>query len=200
MANQIAATAVAAHPYPAERVVDVALRDGRSGHIRPLRSEDEDELRAFLAGLSDEARTFRFFSAAVNLRAIARMMAGVDHVGRYGLVAVAADDRTVPAPGMYSVTTWPEAEVAFAVGEELRGQGIATTMLAHLAQAAQAAGIERFVAHVLAENYRMVRVFRESGLDPHVRSRPGELEITMPTELSEDARSRYDEREAIAAA
>jgi hypothetical protein len=27
-----------------------------------------------------------------------------------------------------------------------------------------------------------------------------ELEISMPTELSEDAHSRYDEREAIAAA
>src|SRR3954469_13753227 len=186
--------------YPDERVVDVALRDGRSVRIRPVRQDDESALRDFLAGLSEQARTFRFFSPAVNLSWAARSAADVDYLERYGLVAVAADDRTVLAHGMYVVTRWPDAEVAFAVADELHGQGIATTMLAHLVQAAQAVGISRFVAHVLAANHRMVGVFRQSGLDARVRARSGELEITMPTELSQDAQRRYDEREATAAA
>jgi acyl-CoA synthetase (NDP forming)/GNAT superfamily N-acetyltransferase len=191
--------AVSTHAYPTERVVDVALRDGRSIRVRPVRSDDEEALQEFLELLSDDARTFRFFSPAVDLRAAARNAVDVDYAGLYGLVAVAADDRTVLAHAMYVVTTWPEAEVAFVVADSLHGQGIATIMLAHLAQAAQTAGVERFVAHVLPSNHRMVGVFRQSGLDARVRAEPGELMISMPTELSDDAWQRYDERESIAA-
>lgn len=192
--------AVSPDAYPTERVVDVALRDGRSVRVRPVRADDEEALREFLEGLCDAARTFRFFSPAVDLGTAARNAVDVDYAGCYGLVAVAADDRTVLAHAMYAVTTRPAAEVAFVVSDSLHGQGIATIMLAHLAQAARSAGIERFVAHVLPSNHPMVGVFRQSGFDARVHAQPGELSISMPTELSEDAHRRYDERESIAAA
>lgn len=57
---------------------------------------------------------------------------------------------------MYIRTRAGPAEVAFAVGDGLHGQGIATTMLAHLAEVAMANGIDRFVADVLPGNHRMV--------------------------------------------
>jgi acetyl coenzyme A synthetase (ADP forming)-like protein len=89
--------------------------------------------------------------------------------------------------------------VAFTIADALRGEGVATTMLAHLATAARSVGIERFVAHVLPHNHRMLGVFRSSGFEASVRSEPDGLVITMPTELSEGAQDRYDERAAIAA-
>jgi hypothetical protein len=43
-------------PYPAHREADVALPDGSTVHIRPVRPGDRDAVLAFLQGLSDESR------------------------------------------------------------------------------------------------------------------------------------------------
>ena len=190
---------IAASEYPADREVDVALRDGATIHLRPIRADDEEPLHALLDGLSLESRVFRFFFAGVDLRLAARMACDVDYAESYGLVAVAADGRIL-AHGMYARASEGCAEVAFTVAEDLHGEGIATTMLAHLAETARAQGLSRFVAHVLPENHRMLEVFRTSGFDATVRSEPGGVAITMPTELSDGAQARYDERAAEAAA
>jgi acetate---CoA ligase (ADP-forming) len=55
------------------------------------------------------------------------------------------------------------AEVAFAVADAWQGHGIATVLLAHLAQSASSAGIETFEATVLSSNHRMLQVFHDSG-------------------------------------
>src|SRR3954454_16702588 len=170
--------------YPAHREVDVVLRDGTPIHLRPVRPEDESALLDFLQDLSIESRVFRFFSAASNLKLAARSAADVDYADRYGIVATRGDDSTILAHGTYIREGPASAEIAFAVADPLYGAGIATTMLAHLAQAAQAEGIERFVAHVMPSNHRMLEVFRESGFDASVRSEPGSVEISMPTEIA----------------
>ena len=185
---------------PAQRAVDVALRSGASIRLRPLVADDKDDLLTFLTGLSLESRTFRFFSAGTNLAGVARRLTNVDDAGRYGIVAVAADDTTILAHGMYAKDGAGGAEVAFAVSDALQGEGIATTMLAHLAHAARAARIERFAAYVMPENHQMVDVFRESGFEVTVRAEPGALVVEMPTELDPGAQQRYDERGAQAAA
>ncbi|WP_051223841.1 acetate--CoA ligase [Conexibacter woesei] len=186
--------------YPSERVVDVALRDGRTVRIRPVRPDDAAGLGVFLDGLSPDSRVFRFFSAGADLHAAARAAADVDYRDRYGIVALSGSDGAIVAHGMYIRMGPGPAEVAFAVGDVLHGQGIATIMLAHLAEAAAANGIDQFYADVLPSNHRMVDVFRESGLDAQVRAEPGMLVVSMPTELSADAQARYDERDATAAA
>ena len=155
---------------------------------------------AFLTDLSPESRMFRFFSGGANLADAARRGTDVDYADRYGVVAVAGDGRMVLAHGMYARDGDSSAEVAFAVADRLHGEGIASTMLAHLTQAARSVGIERFVADVLPENHRMVAVFRDSGFEVTVRSEPDALIITMPTELGAGAQRRYDERDAVAAA
>ncbi len=193
-------TIAGATAYPADRAVDVALRDGATIRVRPIRPDDEEALLAMLEGLSLEARMFRFFSAGADLGVAAQSSCDVDYSDRYGVVAVGGDARTILGHGMYVRDGADSAEVAFTIAEALRGEGIATTMLAHLAAAARAAGIHRFVAHVLASNHRMLEVFRTSGFEASVRSEPDGLAIVMPTELSKGAQERYDEREANAAA
>src|SRR6478752_1070716 len=152
-----------ATPYPAHRAVDVALRSGAPIRLRPLVAADEAALLVFLRELSPRSRMFRFFSGGIDLAGVAGWLIDVDYAERYGIVAVGADDATILAHGMYSKVGGAAAEVAFAVADALQGEGIATTMLAHLADAARSAGIERFTAGVMPENHRMVDVFRASG-------------------------------------
>ena len=73
--------------YPAHREADVALRDGSTVHVRPVRPADLGAMLDFLKGLSRESRAFRFFSASVDLEREARRSVDVDHRDRYGLVA-----------------------------------------------------------------------------------------------------------------
>jgi hypothetical protein len=55
---------------------DVALRDGGTVRIRPVRATDEDALRVFLGELSDNSRWLRFFTAGPDLDAAARLFVG----------------------------------------------------------------------------------------------------------------------------
>ena len=73
--------------YPAHREADVVLRDGSTLSVRPVRSADEQALRRFFEGLSDQSRTFRFFSAATSTSDAVSRALDVDYHDTFGLVA-----------------------------------------------------------------------------------------------------------------
>src|SRR6185436_12234162 len=57
------------------------------------------------------------------------------------------------------------AEAAFTVADEFQGKGLGTALLERLAVIAAGAGIQSFQATTLADNARMIEVFRESALE-----------------------------------
>jgi acetyl coenzyme A synthetase (ADP forming)-like protein len=185
--------------YPAHREADIPLRDGSTLSVRPLRPEDGDELFAFFTGLSETSRAFRFMSGGVDLKRVTEMLSGVDYRGRYGIVAMRGGARRFVGHAGYVRTDPSEAEVAFAVADELQGLGAATVLLAHLAEAATDEGIEVFHAEVLAENRRMLEVFRDSGFPVELRSAAGTVSLTFPTSLSPEAVERFEQRDRVAA-
>ena len=187
-----------ATPYPAEREADIVLRDGSTVHVRPVRRQDEEGLRAFLSEMSVESRQMRFFSAAANLEAAARSFVDVDYRDRFGLVATTGEKGTIVAHAVYIRNGDDRAEVAFEVADRLRGGGIATVLLAHLAEVASKAGIAYFVADVLRDNRQMLRVFRDSGLPTAVRTNEDGFTLEMPTAFSEEALEVFERRERIA--
>jgi acyl-CoA synthetase (NDP forming)/RimJ/RimL family protein N-acetyltransferase len=177
--------------------VDVALRDGRTVHVRPARPADAAGLQAFLERLPERDRYFRFFSVGVNLPAAARSMA--QQPDGLGLLALAGADERVVGHATYMPETASAAEVAFAIDPAWQGHGLATTLMAELAEAAAGDGIVAFTAVVMPENHRMVNVFRHSGFAVEVRSLPGEIEVTFATEPTQEGRARFAERERAAA-
>jgi acetate---CoA ligase (ADP-forming) len=176
--------------------VHIALRDGSTARVRPVEPSDEPALREFLAGLSQDSRWLRFFSLGVDLdRAAARAAAP----GGYGLIVTSGASDRVVAHAVYEIERPGRAEVAFAVADEMQGRGLATVLLAHLAQVASARGIDEFVAIVLPENRRMISVFRESGFPVVVHASVDGIEVEFPTELGEGARTRFEDRDRLAA-
>ena len=154
-------------------------------------------LSRFLGALSDEARSFRFFSAATDLDQMARLF--TEPCGGTSLLAVTSDDGQVVGHGQYFPDGTGGAEIAFAVANHWQGRGIATLLLAQLAEAAAAEGVRQFTAVVMTGNRKMIGTFRDSGFPVEVCTRPGELQVTFPTTLSEDGRRRFEERERTAA-
>ena len=188
--------------YPAHREADVALGDGTTVRIRPIRPDDQSRLAALFASWSDESVVLRFFSAGVDAAALARRFCHVDYQSDFGLVAVTAGagpDERIVAHGSYATCAPQHAEVAFGVAEDFRGRGLATILLAHLAEIAATHGITTFEAEVLPQNHGMLAVFRDSGLRIEVRSAPDALHVTLPTSFTVHAIERFEQRERLAA-
>jgi acetate---CoA ligase (ADP-forming) len=165
--------------HPAEYESDLALRDGSTVDLRPLTPGDEDALADFLAGLSLRSRAFRFFSAGADPRIAARRAAEMGYPESFGLVAV--QDGHIVAHAMYARSRPDAVEVAFAVADELQGNGLGTILLDHISQIAAANGYPVLLAEVMPENHRMLEVFSESGIPVYARAEPGVVHVRLPS-------------------
>jgi acyl-CoA synthetase (NDP forming)/ribosomal protein S18 acetylase RimI-like enzyme len=179
---------------------DVVLRDGSTVRVRPVRTDDADAVLAFLEAMSPESRRLRFFSAAADLRGAAHRAASVTERRGFGLVATTGDPPSIVAHAAYERIDDDRAELAFEVADSLRGRGLGTLLMAHLAGAARDQNISSFYADVLPENRRMLEVFQESGFPVELeRTREG-IGVELTTQLSLEALEAFEERERIAAA
>jgi acetyl coenzyme A synthetase (ADP forming)-like protein len=174
---------------------DVLLTDGSTAHLRDIGPGDAGALVAFHRALSPQTVIRRFFGPHPELSAaeVERFTTvdGVDRVAlvveRGGeLVAVARYDRH---PGS------EEAEVAFVVADRLQGHGLGTILLEHLAAAARANGIVRFTADTLADNHRMIDVFRDAGFARQFRRSAEVVRVVLDITPSPEARAAAHERD-----
>src|SRR5215469_2887233 len=179
--------------------VDVVLRDGSTVRVRAVLPDDGEALERFLRNLSEESRVFRFFTAINDMSWAAERFVDVDYHDRHSLVALRGDAGEVVGHGYYALEQPGQAEVALAVADSVQGMGLGSILLGHLAAAASAAGIRTFTAEVMPENHRMLTVFRESGFPVSVRPSAGVMDVSFPTQLSEEARGRFERREQISA-
>ncbi|WP_432562142.1 bifunctional acetate--CoA ligase family protein/GNAT family N-acetyltransferase [Kineococcus sp. SYSU DK003] len=195
--------------YPTRWEADVALRDGGTAHVRPIRPDDAEGVARFHDRQSEQSRYFRFFAPMPRLsrRDLARFTQ-VDHVDRVALVATVGDD-IVGIARFDAAPVRPgrprSAEVAFNISDAHQGRGLGSVLLEHLAAAARERGIRRFTADVLPTNAKMIGVFREAGFEVRQGYSDGVLEVSFdidPTERSLDvmrAREQRAEARSVAA-
>jgi acetyl coenzyme A synthetase (ADP forming)-like protein len=185
--------------YPSHREADVVLRDGSTVHIRPARPDDRERVEDFLIGLSEESRRLRFWGLSVDISDVAAKAVDIDYENHLTLLAV--DGGSVVGGAQYvRLGAAPRAELSVSVADALQGKGLGSILIAHLAEAAQANGIETFAASVLPENHTMIEVFRRTGFAVRIRAVPGEVQVELSTEVTQEAAERYEEREDAAAA
>ncbi|HEX4993713.1 MAG TPA: GNAT family N-acetyltransferase [Methylomirabilota bacterium] len=146
--------------YPKELEREVTLRDGSRLHLRPIRPEDQDRLIAFYDRLSRHTAYQRFFAVMKRLPPDwARLLANVDYERRLALIAEHGPPEAPELVGVarYEATDQADtAEIAFVIQDGWQSRGLGTLMLDALLAAAEARGIRRFRAYVLAGNMRMI--------------------------------------------
>jgi acyl-CoA synthetase (NDP forming)/RimJ/RimL family protein N-acetyltransferase len=186
--------------YPAHWEADVVLADGGTAHLRPIRPDDADGLRAFHSRLSRETIYLRFFSHRPQLsdREVERFTT-VDYRDRVALVCtiggeLAAIGRYDRAPGTN------EAEVAFVVEDRHQGRGMGSVLLEHLAAAGRERGLHKFVADVLPGNRAMVGVFVDAGYEAKRSFADGVVHLEFPIEETEESLRVMQAREQRAEA
>ena len=146
--------------YPKELESEITLRDGARLRLRPIRPEDQDRLIAFHERLSRHTAYQRFFSVLKRLPSDwAHFLANVDYEHRLALLAEHGPPEASELVGVarYDQTDQTDtAEIAFVIQDTWQGRGLGTLMLGALLAAADARGIRRFRAYVLAGNMRMI--------------------------------------------
>ena len=151
-----------AAPYPRELVRTIALKDGFSARLRPIRPDDEPRLVDLYERLSRHTAYQRFFTVLRRLPADwYHFFANVDYVRRLALVA---ERETVAGVQLIGVGRYEPAEepgiaeVAFVVEDGWQGRGLGGILLDAVLGAAEVRGIHRFSAYVQADNHRRLRL------------------------------------------
>ena len=174
---------------------DIVAADGGTVHLRPIRPEDAEGINGLMERSSDQTRYYRFFGPMKRLseRDLHRFT-HVDHVDRVAFVVLLGEQ--IVAVGRFD--RYPgtdDAEVAFLVEDAHQRRGLGSVLLEHLAAAARERGIKNFVAEVLAQNSKMVRVFQDAGYESERSYEDGVVHLTFPIEQTEDALAVAYERE-----
>jgi acetyl coenzyme A synthetase (ADP forming)-like protein len=182
--------------------VDVVLRGGTVVRLRAPTAADADVLMAFLSDLSDESRYLRFHCAVRVSIGTVEPFLEPDWHDRGALLATRADgrggERVVALASFARLRDPAGAEVAFAVADDLQGDGVATRLLEQLAERARSARIEWFVAEVLSANTPMLRVLADAGFVVSRTTEGGVVEARFPIGSSAGYRDRVDARDHVA--
>ncbi|MCU0869600.1 MAG: bifunctional acetate--CoA ligase family protein/GNAT family N-acetyltransferase [Burkholderiales bacterium] len=173
-------------PYPTHLERTVVVADGRVVTLRAIRPEDAAMTQAFVRGLSDETRFFRFFNAVHELGdAMLARFTQIDYDRELALVAVtpraaaappapASDADTDPGIGddeelgvaRYAIAPDGEAcEFAVVVADRAQGTGLGRQLMAALIDAARARGLRTMEGSVLGANGRMLSLMERLGFD-----------------------------------
>ena len=189
--------------YPLAFETDVALADGATSHVRPIRPDDGPRLLAFHERQSPQSIYYRYFSPRPRLsERDVEHLTQVDYVDRFALVALRADE-VIGVARYDRLRHRAEAEVAFFVDDANHGRGLATVLLEHLAARARQVGLTAFTASVLPENRKMIGVFSQAGFETATRFADGVVEVrlglqpTAEAEAAIEARATRAAREAV---
>ena len=168
---------MAIHPYPAGLSQSWHLADGTPVTVRPIRPEDAEIEQAFVRGLSERTRYFRFMQAVHELTPeMLVRFTQIDYDREMAFIAVVENE-----PGkeqqvaVVRYTMNPDqrsCEFALVVADAWQSLGIGTHMMQSLMQVARGRGLRHMEGEVLADNSNMLALMRR--LKFTIRTCPGD--------------------------
>ncbi|MET7924327.1 GNAT family N-acetyltransferase [Streptomyces sp. NPDC005349] len=187
-------------PYPEDLEQPGLVRTGRSTFLRPVRPDDADRLVAFVGGLSRATLAYRTLGPVVRVRDdVIRSGARVDFLNELALVALAGDEIAGLVRYVRDTDRPDHAEVTFTIRDDHQSEGFGRLLLEHIAAAARDRGIRVLEADVLADNTRMINVFRDSGYRVETGP-PGQVvhfEVAIHPQAQAESRAERREYTAV---
>ncbi len=169
----------------------VTLRSGDVVRIRQVRPDDAPALGRAYANLGEQSRYRRFFTVMPELPdATLKAAVEVDHVDHEALVAVPLLSTEIVGECRFiRLPDQPDtAEVGVTVVDAWQRRGLGPALLARLSEHALAAGIEYFIAEILAENRTVLALLPGLG---QVETESRGPVVTARVELGEPSRQAH---------
>ena len=166
------------------------LSDGMVATLRPIGPQDAEIEQAFVRGLCEESKYFRFM---VQMRELSpemlRHFVNPDPIREAALiVTVPRDDGGAEeeiAVGRYAMNPGNEScEFAIVVADAWQAHGIATRLMQALMKHAAARGIKRMEGFVMASNAKMLEFMRFLGFE--IRSSAKGPQIKVASRMLDD--------------
>ena len=159
----------------------IALRDGRTVHVRETSLADEAELVQLFERMSDDARYMRMMSVMrePNLPRGRSVIGSFPEAG-IGLVATvpAADGIDIVGSAIAIFAKGePSCEFAITVDAAYGGAGLASALMKALMEEARVRGMRTMEGFVLSQNQAMLRLARRLGFE--VRYDPDDASVRI---------------------
>ena len=158
---------MAIYPYPIQLVSQWQLSDGTNITIRPIRPEDAELVQAFVRGLSEESKYFRFMSSIQELtETMLVRFTQIDYSTEMALIAVALVQNREIELGVARYAINPDGdscEFALVVADSFQGKGLGQKLMVVLMEAARSKGLSMIEGEVLSNNHNMLNLMMRLG-------------------------------------
>lgn len=155
------------YPYPAQLVSQWQLADGTDITIRPIRPEDAELVQAFVRGLSEESKYFRFMSSMHELtETMLVRFTQIDYSREMALIAVTLVQGREVELGVARYAINPDGdscEFALVVADSFQGKGLGQKLMSMLMEAARSKGLNIIEGEVLSNNHNMLKLMMRLG-------------------------------------
>jgi len=165
---------MAIHPYPAGLESAWVMPDGTRLDVRPVRPEDAELQRSFVASLSEQTRYFRFFYRLHQLTpAMLARFTQVDYDRELALLALAPDPASPTGEKIVGVSRYianydgESAEFAVVVTDAWQSRGIGRMLMERIIACAKQQGYKRLEGVVLRANRGMLKFSEQLGFEIH---------------------------------
>lgn len=169
--------------YPVEEEQTVVLKDNRTVLLRPARSSDAQGIRELFHQLSDADVYTRFFRHVRGLSdAEVERLCNVNYDNEVAFVATSGDleEASIVAQSCYFIDpTTNLADVAYMVHPDWQSCGLGSALQACMIKHATMRGLRGFVADVLLDNDRMLRLARNSSHHVQAEKNQDAVHITI---------------------
>jgi len=153
--------------YPEKYETIFLLKNGEKIKIRPVKTTDERMLQELYYSLSEHDRYLRFFMARRDFRhKMVQPLVNIDYSTNMILVGKYSENGAskIIASGAFFKTEQPStAEIAFAVHENWRKNGITNFLLNYLVKIARELNYKYFSGSVLIGNRPMLHIINNAG-------------------------------------
>jgi acetyltransferase len=163
---------MAIHPYPAGLEAAWVMPDGTRLDVRPVRPEDAELERDFVASLSEQTRYFRFFYRLHQLTpAMLARFTQVDYDRELALLALAPDPASPTGEKIVGISRYianydgESAEFAVVVTDAWQNRGIGRMLMERIIACARQRGFRRLEGVVLRANRAMLNFSAQLGFE-----------------------------------
>ncbi len=171
----------AATPLLEQWSAELMTRTGLRLYVRPVNSDDDDQVSLFFASLSPDDLRFRFLTPLDHpCGSLLEALVTVDHVRTEDFLVFAdvSGEKALIASAMLAADpSMARAEVAIAVHPEFRQQGVGWTLLDFVARDAAARGIKTIESVECRDNVAAIALEKEMGFT--ATSYPGDATLTL---------------------
>jgi GNAT superfamily N-acetyltransferase len=161
--------------YPQDLETWRTTRSGLKIFLRPIKHGDAPRHKAFLQSLSSQSVYLKFFRLIRPTDEFVGRLVDVDYVHHMAIVALPGEeeDALVLGMGRYILNKDERtAELYFAIRDDYQGQGIGGELVSYIISVARKRGLKGLTAEVMADNRRMLRLFRSfEGKEYRIRIR-----------------------------